>query len=69
MLNMCDVCRRNPCAPTCPNAEPDLYCEWCYEQIRKGNKYFSAIDYSYRWAAFCSEDCLKEYFAIEEEEA
>jgi hypothetical protein len=64
---MCEICRRNPCAPTCPNAEPDLYCAQCDEKIRKGSAYFSAIDYGHR-RPFCSEDCLKQYFDIEEEE-
>ena len=35
---------------------------------KKSSKYFTTIDYNHRWAAFCSEDCLKVYFAIEEEE-
>lgn len=55
--------------PTCPNAEPELYCERCGEMIMKGSTYFSATDYNYRWAAFCSEDCVKKHFEIEEEEA
>lgn len=69
MLNMCDVCRRNPCLPTCPNAEPELHCATCDEKIRKGSTYFTATEYDYRKMAFCSIDCLKEYFDIEEEEA
>ena len=68
VLIMCDVCRCTPCVPTCPNAEPEIYCALCDEKIKKGRKYFSAIDYNHRWAAFCSEDCLKQYFDIEEEE-
>ena len=69
VLIMCDICRCTPCAPACPNAEPDLYCAQCDEKIRKGSAYFHAIDYDYRSAAFCSEDCVKKYFEIEEEEA
>lgn len=57
--------------PTCPNAEPELYCAQCDEKIRKGTTYFSAIGRYYytRKLAFCSKDCLKKYFEIEEEEA
>ena len=69
MLNMCDVCRRNPCAPTCPNAEPDLYCAWCAERIRKGRTYLTANDEFYHRIEFCSEECLRKYYDVEEEEA
>ena len=68
MLIMCDICRNNPCVPTCPNAEPDLYCTQCDEKIRKGSTYFTATHYYMRTGAFCSMDCLKKYFDIEEEE-
>lgn len=67
---MCNVCRNNPCLPTCPNVVPELYCEQCNKKIRKGTTYFTDTDYFYtRLTAFCSADCLKQYFDIEEEEA
>ena len=52
-LIMCDICRGNPCAPTCPNAEPDL----------------TANDEYYHRIEFCSEECLRRYYEVEEEEA
>ena len=55
--------------PTCPNADPDLYCARCEEKIRKGTTYYTATDWDYRKVEFCSMDCLKRFFNIEEEEA
>ena len=66
---MCEICRNNPCVPTCPNAEPELYCDQCGEKIRKGTTYFTASDALCRRIELCSEDCLIRYFDIEEEEA
>lgn len=39
---MCDVCRRSPCDPRCPNAPdpPTVYtCKWCGEPIVPGEEY------------------------------
>ena len=68
-VDYCDICRCTPCAPTCPNAEPDLYCHQCGEKIRKGRKYLTAENEHFHRVAFCSMDCLKDYYDVEEEEA
>lgn len=39
---MCDICRRHPCHPSCPNApEPEkvFTCSGCGESIAVGDKY------------------------------
>lgn len=55
--------------PTCPNAEPVLYCAACEEKIRKGRKYLTARDEYFHRVEFCSEECLRRYYDVEEEEA
>jgi late competence protein required for DNA uptake (superfamily II DNA/RNA helicase) len=39
---MCDICRRTPCAPQCPNFEdePLLYCDRCERAIYADDTYY-----------------------------
>lgn len=50
---MCEICRRYPCAPACPNYEPNIMykCERCGRDICAGdtayvvgNKYYYCDD-------------------------
>ena len=39
---MCELCRHDPCDPTCPNYSPaptDFYCVVCGEGIHAGDQY------------------------------
>lgn len=54
---MCEICRRIPCDPRCPNAlEPKAVatCVECGYEIYSGDKYFEGAD-----GCIC-EDCMTE---------
>lgn len=40
---MCNECRRNPCHPCCPNAEPEIpiyFCDGCGKGIYDGEDHY-----------------------------
>lgn len=47
---MCEVCRRNPCHPRCPNApEPPFFaeCDSCGCDIYDGDEYYKIDGHNY----------------------
>lgn len=55
---MCDVCRRSPCDPRCPNAPdpPTVYtCKYCGEPIVPGEEYLE-LDGDYYHLEDCASD-------------
>lgn len=39
---MCEICKKNPCHPRCPNYVPiksNYYCSICNDRIYEGQKY------------------------------
>ena len=54
---MCSVCRRNPCAAGCPNAEepkPIHICKECGYGIYEGDHYYDGPD------GYYCEECLED---------
>lgn len=48
---MCNLCRREPCHPRCPNYIPQKatrYCSVCGEGIYSGEEYIENLDSEYR---------------------
>lgn len=54
---MCEICKKTPCDPRCPNApepEPVKICALCGEGIYKGERYYGGSEDG----PVC-EDCLQ----------
>lgn len=48
-MEMCEICRHDPCVSTCPNFNPDVdlkkfesghYCKICGDRIYRGDYYY-----------------------------
>ena len=51
LLKLCDLCRRDPCHPQCPNYMPSKashYCSICGDGIYDGEEYIENLDGEYR---------------------
>lgn len=61
---MCELCRQNPCHPSCPNAPEDtaLFCDACGSKIPPGSVY--TVDFCGH--AFCNNDCAFNWLECEE---
>lgn len=56
---MCEICRQNPCAGTCPNADPPEVlhsCPFCGEDIVEGEEYY--VYHSDDGDVYYHEDCF-----------
>ena len=56
MINICDICRKNPCDSRCPNAPepPEVYeCVECGASILAGEYYYRLGKHAY------CESCVK----------
>ena len=66
---MCNVCRKNPCHPRCPNYEPPKafhYCSICSEGILNGEEYIENDCGEYaHWECFSGTRDLSEWLGIE----
>ena len=57
---MCDVCRKMPCDPRCPNAPdpPSVFvCSGCGDLIYDGDDYWEIM--GEQWCEDCIDDCKK----------
>lgn len=54
---MCEECRRYPCHPSCPNAEPVIVCncEICGDDIHAGETVYTINGKMY--CETCIDDC------------
>lgn len=56
---MCDICRKTPCDPRCPNAPEEseltsIRCEECNRMLERGERYARS------WDGYCTcERCLR----------
>ena len=58
---MCEICRRDPCDPRCPNApEPPVVfvCSGCSGKIREGDDYWDIL--GEQFCESCVDDAKKE---------
>lgn len=61
---MCGICGFTNCVSSCPNYEPKIigFCEKCGGIIYNSGEIWVDNDNN----KFCSEECAKEYYEIEE---
>lgn len=58
---MCELCRRIPCHPRCPNADPPkrvFICSGCGEDICEGEFYYDIL--GEQFCKTCIEDAMRE---------
>lgn len=58
---MCEICRRDPCDPRCPNADDtaNFHCASCGEDIYVGDD--DAVRDS-EGNVFCNDECMLAYY-------
>ncbi len=64
---MCEMCRRSPCHPRCPNADPPKVigqCVQCGQDLTADYTYYSDADGN----LYCSKECALDYIGVTEEE-
>ena len=63
---ICDICRRSPCHPNCPNHKCNKVgsCDKCGNDLYEEYEIWTDNDGN----KFCSEDCAKDYYGIKEME-
>lgn len=61
---MCEICGFTDCPARCPNYNHKIiaFCEKCGERIYNDSELWVDNDGN----QFCSEDCAKEYYGIQE---